>query len=268
MMTLPRLTSALLLPTLLLLPVLPGCDLGNKSLGNDDVAGDGDGDGTGDGDGDGDDELPNDTEGPGDGICGAESEGVIAGPDAALAGFDQTAADFIAIAVGEYLGTFDWYDNDGPITIAHAGTSSELSMSVSYEGGEIRLHEVENVGEFSNGDGPIWICSNVVEIDVVITFTTADGLFAETFEVPITVASHTEDGGVGVPGFSTSLDLDGFAGTLALADFEFTDAEITDLVLGGNFSDDTAGGGLSMEVETMDWVGFGGVAEFSTLRQP
>jgi hypothetical protein len=262
-MTLHRITISCLTLGLL----VTACDLGEKSIGNDTGADQGDvGDGDGDsGDGDGD---SGDGDGDGDGDpggCGAQTVSIIDDPNEELPGFAELVVDYLAVAEGTYLGEFVWSPNDGPRTVEHAGTMSPLTLSVTYEGGEIRLTEVAHVGELPGGDPGGFACSNTLEIDVRLDFVTDDGLFAESFEIPLLVYSH---GGPSVPTLYFSLDMDALQGQLSLDDFSFEDGEITDLILTAEFSGDAVNGGLGMEVAWMDWVGFGGIANFDAAREP
>jgi hypothetical protein len=250
---------------LLLMPwlALSACDLGDKSIGNDTGADQGDGVGDGDGDGDGD---SGDGDGdPGPGACGEETTSIVTDPNAALPGFAATPTEYLADIEGTFLGEFVWNPNDGPREVAHAGTMSPLTITVTYEGGEMRLTEVERVGQPPNGELEGEVCSNILELDVRLDFVTDDGLFAEAFQVPISIASHASPS---LPGFYFSLDMNALQGQLSIDDFSFTDAEITDLILTGEFAGDAVAGGLSMDVLWMDWVGFGGIASFEATREP
>jgi hypothetical protein len=257
-MTLHRTTLFTTCLTLTLLGT--ACDLGDKSLGNDTGADQGEtGDPNGDGDGDTDG-----TEAGYGGDCGEEVESIIEDPNAPLPGFDSAAADYIALIEGTFVGSFSWLPEDGPVTVEHAGTTSPLTMTVSYDGGEIRLIEVELLGQPPQGEG-IEACGNILQIDVVLGFETEDGLFSESFEVPITINSSSDPID---PSFYFSLDMEAFQGQLALDDFTVDMGEVSDLVLIGGFDGDIATGSLNIEILTMDWVGFGSIAGFEATRQP
>jgi hypothetical protein len=260
-MTLHRITILTSCLTLTMLGT--ACDLGDKSIGNDTGADQGE---TGDpGDGDGDTEG---NEAGYGGDCGEEIETVINDLDAALAGFDSVAADYIALVEGTFVGEFSWLPEDGPVTVEHAGTTSPLTMTVTYEGGEIRLIETELVGQPPQGDGGLEegdVCSNILLIDFKVDFVTEDGLFAESFEIPITFLSHSE---LSTPSYYFTLDMDAIQGELALDDFVVDQGEVSALVLTGQFDGDVANGSLNIEILTMDWVGFGSIAGFDATRQP
>lgn len=248
---------------LALLALGSACDLGDKSIGNDTGADQGDPDDSGDGDGDANDNGDGDGDGDPGGSCGAETLSIIDDLDDELPAFGATVNDYLALVEGTFLGDFSWLPNDGPLTVEHAGTTSPLTVTVTYEGGEIRLTEVELLGQ-SPGDPPE-VCGNRLEIDVTLGFATEDGLFAESFAVPLLINSHSEEP---QPSFYFSLDTEALDGQLSLDDFEYQNGEITDLVLMGNFDGGLVQGDLFMEVSTMDWVGFGTVASFEAIRAP
>jgi len=261
-MTFHRITTLTSCLTLTLFAA--ACDVGDKNddaAANDDETGDpGEGNGDGDGDGDGEDQA-----GYG-GDCGEETVSVVEDLGAALAGFDGPANDYIAQLEGTFAGDFSWMPDDGPVTNEHAGTSSPLTMTVTYEGGEVRLTEVELVGQPPQGGLELegGVCSNILEVDVTLGFATEDGLFAEAFEIPVRIYSDSE---YAKPGFYFSLDMAALEGQLALADFSVDDGTIRDLVLIGEIDGDNAHGSLNIEIGTMDWVGFGSIASFETIRQ-
>jgi hypothetical protein len=257
-MTLHRTTLFTTCLTLTLLGT--ACDLGDKSIGNDTGADQGE---TGDPTGDGDETTEQSGFG---GNCGEEVVSVVEGLNAAVPGFDDVAADYLPLFEGTFMGEFAWIpEEEGPVIIEHAGTASPLTVTVTYEGGEIRVIETELVGQPPQGDGELEdeLCSNVLLIDVTLGFATEDGLFAETFEVPIRVLSHPDWLS---PSFSFSLDMDAWQGELALDDFVVEEGMVSDLVLGGQFDGELVSGGLNIEILTMDWVGFGNIGGYDAAR--
>jgi hypothetical protein len=263
-----RSTSALMIVSLL---GLGACDLGPKSIGlepDTETGGEdtGEEETTDEGDG-GDFEEGNDTtdgdDEPSSGLCGEETTTIITDLTTIPEGFELSVEDIIASAEGNYEGTFSWNENDGPVMITHAGTSSALTMALAHLDGEVRFTEVEFAGEFPGGQEGGEPCSNHLEIDIQFNFVTADGLFAESLTLPLDVYSHSEDPG---PRIYHALDMDAHMGTLSIDDFSFTDAEIDALILTASFDGDVSEGGLAMQVLTMGWVGFGGVAGFDAER--
>lgn len=260
-MTFHRIT--ILTACLSLTVLASACDPGDK---NSDTNADETGDPGEEGNGDGDGEEGEDQAGYG-GDCGDESVSVVEDLGAALPGFDGPASDYVAAIEGTFVGEFSWLPEDGPVTNDHAGTSSPLTMSVTYDGGEVRLTEVELVGQPPQG-GEFWeggLCGNILEVDVTLGFTTQDGLFAEAFEIPIRIYADSE---YAKPGFYFALDMGALQGQLALDDFTVDNGEVRDLVLIGEIDGEAAHGSLNIEIGTMDWVGFGGIASFDATREP
>lgn len=260
-MTLHRIT---ILTSCLTLSVLgTACDLGDKSLGNDTGADQGDPGETGE-TGVGDDNDDDNETGFGD-DCGDAVVSVVDDLDAAQPGFTGSVNDYLALIEGSYLGEFAWLPEDGPVTNEHAGTQSPLTLTVTYAGGEVRLHEVELVGQPPEDGFEDGLCSNVLEIDVTLGFTTADGLFAEAFAIPVRVYSHSD---ISLANFYFSLDMDSLQGQLSLDDFVVNDGSVSDLVLIGDLDGETVDGSLNIEIMAMDWVGFGNIAGFQATRAP
>jgi hypothetical protein len=199
------------------------------------------------------------------GNCGDEVVSLVDDLDAELPGFDGSVTDYLGLIEGSYLGDFNWHSQEGFLTIAHAGTTSPLTISVDYEGGEVRLAEVELVGQPPEGGFEFGTCSNVLSIDVTLGFATEDGVFAEAFAVPVRVYSHSFSDSA-LASFYFSVDLAALQGSLALADFSIDNGEVSDLVMTGDLDGDTINGSLNIEIMTMDWVGFGGIADFQATR--
>lgn len=245
---------------------LVACDLGPKAIGNQPDSETGEDEGTDEGTEDTDDGVDVDegTEDTGDepGACGEKVESIITDLEVIPAGFESSVADLIAQADGNYEGSLTWNQNDGPVTVTFAGTSSPLAMAVAHLGGEVRFTEVEFAGEFPNGQEGGSPCSNHLEIDVQFNFVTEDGVLAESFVAPLDAYSHSEDPD---PSFYLELDFDDPAthmGSASWDDFAFTDAEVEAIILDASFPGDAVDGSLNMQVLTMDWVGFGGIASF------
>jgi hypothetical protein len=251
-----------LMTTLVLALGVTGCDLGDKQIGDGGTeSGDGDG---GDGDGDGD----------GFGPCGEETISSIpsnpydyfTSPLDAFGG--KSVDDILTIVEGNYAGTFAWAPAEGVVQSAHADTESPLTVSASYAGDTV-LTEFALAGEWVDDGLLARLCSNTLEFDVALDFVTQDGVFAESLVVRVTALSHVEEGLDNEPSIYHELDLAEHQGSLSLGDFELVDdAQLTGLYLLGSFSETGMTGSLNVEVETMDWVGFGFIAGFDAPRVP
>jgi hypothetical protein len=248
---------------------LGACDLGPKAIGDqpdtdtgeDDLSDESDESEESDEGTDSTDDGYTDPNFPGS--CGEETESIITDLAEVPAGFESSVADILAQADGLYEGTFTWNQNDGPVTVTHAGTSSPLTIDLNHIGGEIRLTEVEFAGEFPDGQEGGEPCSNRLEIDVALHFSTEDGVFDTLMTAPLRADSHSEDPGPRLYLELNLVDMHSHMGSLSMDDFAFADAMVEALILTANFSGVQSQGGLGMQVLSMDWVGFGGVASFT-----
>jgi hypothetical protein len=261
-----RATSLLVLLGLL----APGCDLGPKSIADDPIAETGDeaegdtGEGdTGEGDtGEGDSGDETGITDPAFGSCGEESESIVTDFDALPPGFAISVNELLEQVSGDYAGTLSWYENDGLVTNTHANTVSDAQVRVEYLGGEVRLTEVERVG-LEATEEPYWPCSNRLEVDARIEFTTADGVLAEVIEAPVVFLSHEGE----PPSVQIELDLDMLQGSLSADDFTISnDGELYAAYLMLSLPGPTIGGGVSIEVLVMEFIGYGGAASLEGTK--
>ena len=188
---------------------LVGCDPGSKSVtgtadaGNDDGGDDGDSGGTeDDGDepsnptadgggpgntsqGDGADAGEGGDDGPFDEPVCLETETVIT-DSAEVTPLGFSADDVIAISNG-WSSDMVWLPNEGPIMVEPAGTMTQVNLGMTYSGGAIVYVESE-----PNPDSPLEIdpdCSDRLELEVDLTFSTTDGYFAESVSTVGTTSS-------------------------------------------------------------------------------
>ncbi|MGH1343560.1 MAG: hypothetical protein ACRBN8_18530 [Nannocystales bacterium] len=200
--------------------------------------------------------------------CGEQTITVLTDLSVVPAGFERSAADILGSIEASYAGELTWRPNDGPISVAHAETSSALSLTVTHDGGEVRLVEVELAGQYPNGQEGGAPCSNHLEIDTAISFSTEDGLFAETWDATVRkIAAEHEFSEDGTPSLYRSIDFAAHEGTLATSDFAFEGAQLQDVIVTAGFGEDEVTGSLLMEVRSGDdetgWIGAGDVASFS-----
>lgn len=216
-----------------------------------------------------DDERCDDNDNDNDsGGCGEETTSVLTDLSVVPAGFEQSAADLIASLEGDYAGTLTWRANDGPITVAHADTTTSLTLGVDHDGGEVRLIEVKLSGQFPGGNEGGTPCSNRLEVDTVISFATEDGLFAETWDASVEQRSAADGFSEGnAASLYRPIDFAAHEGALLPSDFSFEGAELRDVIVRASFSDGEIAGGLLMEVQSGEgdggWIGAGDVASFS-----
>jgi hypothetical protein len=257
--TMRKLPLTLLIATCVL--GLAACETKTNDEAGDGETGTAGGDGDGDqGDGDGDNEAQS-------GDCGEETVTVLEDLAQVPPGFSVSPADMIAALEGNFAGTFSWGPADGGWTNTHADMTSPLTAAITHNGGEVRLIEVELLGQPPMGDGGPNLCSNRLSVDVELEFATEDGVFAETLAVAMGVLADPGD----TWGFGWDIDFDQNGGTLDLADFMANDGDITALVLSGQASPAGLTGELGMEVTSGmgpdGVVGFGLIAEYDAARQ-
>jgi len=199
--------------------------------------------------------------------CGEETTTVLTDLSLVPAGFEQSAADIVASIEASYAGELAWRANDGPITVAHAETSSPLTLTVAHDGGEVRHIEVELAGQFPDGNLGGIPCSNRIEIDTSISFATEDGLFNETWDASVEQSSDTVSDEGSTVSLYRAIDFSAHDGTLMTSDFSFEGAQLRDVIVTAGFGDGEVTGSLLMEVQSGDdetgWIGAGDVASFS-----
>lgn len=221
-----------------------------------------------DGGGDGTEQPGDQDEGPTSGQCGEETTSTIEDLEAALDGFVQTPAEYLAGLEAEQAGTLEWRPDDGPVINAHAETSTELT--IAFQAGTVRLVEVEMAGEFPGGQEGGQPCSNTLEFDGTLSFVTADGVFDESMPATLKVSSHPfDDGGPVGLALYEALDLGASGGSLDAADFTFTDdSTLNDVYLTGTVAASESSGDVAIEMQSPGpddgWVGFGAVGTWST----
>ena len=269
---------------------LVGCDPGSKSVtgtadaGNDDGAEDGDSGDTGGSDDDGD-EPSNPTAdggGPGNTSQGDGAEGGDDGPpdeplcletetvitdSAEVTPLGFSADDVIAISNG-WSSDMVWLPNDGPIMVEPAGTTTQVNLGMSYSGGAIVYVQSED-----NPDSPLDIdpdCSDRLELEVDLTFSTTDGYFAESFS---TVGTTTTAGALQIAHY---VEPDELQGMLSADSVTFGDenGEVRRFAVFANLSgDNPPEGSVNIEVELdigdsgESAVGFGVIAAFPDLPE-
>lgn len=198
------------------------------------------------------------------GSCGAETKTVISDLNASLTDFMSTPSEYYAALEGTKSGTFTWAEIGEFVTTPYGSTSSPLTVTIA-AGSEVRLIEVENHGDFPNGQEGGAPCSNRLELDVTLGFLTEDGVFAINQPATIKIEAFTFDGPEGSPYLYHSIDLDNHAGMLAAGDFTVSEGMFAAAILTGTWSDATLEGGLLVEVDGGEWIGAGNLGSFSAM---
>lgn len=205
----------------------------------------------------------------GDDGCKEEAT-VLAGLDAATAlGF--TAADVLASAGGQHMSSMTWSGGltDGPadIQLSPAAGDSQLTVDITYAGGEIRhIKSTPEGSDDGNDGGFVANCHDRIEIDVEVDLTSADGGFAESFVAPLRATTR------GISTLRHSIEFADLAGALALSKVEPADAKIgpVDLDLGISPSGLFGGASALVEIEVAGGIGatFMNVARWPSGNSP
>ena len=273
---------------------LVGCDPGSKSVtgtadaGNDDGGDDGGTGGTGDDD---DDDSPSDPSadggGPGNTSQGDGGDGGDGGPsvqpvcvetETVIATSSEVtplgfAADEVLSIANGWSSDMVWLPNEGPVIVEPAGTMTQLDLSMSYAGGAIVYVQSE-----ANPDSPIDIdpdCTDRLEIEVELTFSTTDGYFAESFT---TIGAATSAGRMDIGHYFEPDELEGMLSSDSIS-FGDDNGEVRQFaVFAGLSADAPPEGSVNIEVELEigdpgagddgdTAVGFGVIAAFPDVPQ-
>ena len=202
-------------------------------------------------------------DGPEVGLCGEETVTVWTDLDATPPTFERSVSEMLADVEGSYAGSFEWLSEDGFIGVTHAGNTSDLVLDLSYGGGEVRFYEYSGHGQFPGGFLGGIPCSNRIEVDGRLEFSTADGLFAESQVTALYAESIQGDALV----LRHPIDFESLAGSLTLDDFMSEEFEVERVDLTGTFPGTGALGSLTVQVihSEQGYIGGGLVAEFQAL---
>jgi len=129
-----------------------------------------------------------------------------------------SAADVLA-EVGNGIITTSFYSNDTSVlTQSPLGGETELTIIISYDGGEIR--EIESLPVDGNGDGiapEIAVdCRHRLEIDVSVSLSTADGAFSENWQGVLVKSVNSGHDGFDDPYLTAEFDPAGIEGTFKI----------------------------------------------------
>ena len=161
--------------------------------------------------------------------CEAVSSTELELEEATPLGF--SGADMLALAVGEREATLTW----------DKGGSTPLTIDAEHAGDKARYVE----RSFQNADSGREIafdCPNLVKVDVVLTFRTEDGAFAETF------AAHLHASEAGEATASATRELSAVEGTYELTEVDTSDADSANLSFIIGFDASGATGTVSAHV--------------------
>ena len=196
--------------------------------------------------------------------CGDTTTKTLDDLATAPSGFDASPAALLDDAARTYVGKLIWRENDGPLMVTPAGTTSDLEITVADTAAEVRLVEVELDGEYPNGNEGGSVCSSRLELDVEVGFSTGDGLFDEHWLATLRYEKHNAPGGLEI---DHAIDFAAQEGTLEASDFQFDGAMLREVLVSGGFGGGNASGELTMVVDGGSYGGAGSVAMFSAAAE-
>ena len=161
---------------------------------------------------------------------------VLGVDDVGTLGF--SGQDMLALAEGTHDETFVW---------TRTAESSALSLVVRHDGGEVRQVESEAVyPEGTTVDIGIE-CPDRIEVDVAVTFETADGAFAEAWDLALVAVS------AGTVAMDVVLDPDALGGSYDMnADITDPDWDDRGLWASGRFETARSSGEITGQVSGGD----------------
>jgi hypothetical protein len=128
-----------------------------------------------------------------------------------------SANDILDETGGGFTLTAAYTDDTSILMQTPLGGQSDLTVTITYDDGEIR--EIESVPV--DGESEInAICQNRMEIDVTVGFATADGAFAETWDAVLAQAVSEEGTGFDAPTLSAEFDPYAVVGTFEIVSIE------------------------------------------------
>jgi len=123
-----------------------------------------------------------------------ETTTILDGADVVSALLGISADDLLAATGGGFTTAAQYADDTSILTQSPLGGETELSVTVTYEGGEIR--EIKSLPVQGEGGNEMAMdCRHRLEVDVTIAFSTADDAFAENWQAVLsqTIAPETEE---------------------------------------------------------------------------
>ena len=145
-----------------------------------------------------------------DQIC-EDTTRVLAGVDEVSTLLGKSAADLLDDVGNGFTITAQYTEDTTILTQSPLGGETNLTVTVSYNGGEIREVDSTPVNGGSAGD-----CPDRLEIDVAITFSTADGAFAETWPAVLTQSVSSDQAGLADPTLAAEFDPAGIDGSFEI----------------------------------------------------
>ncbi len=156
-----------------------------------------------------------------------ETTTVLTGTDTVSSIVGLSAQELLS-ATGDQIEVDAWYTDETEIlTQSPLGGDTDLTITVSYNGGEIR--EIDAV-LFEGGEDIYLECDPRLEVDVVIGFSTGDGAFDETWNGVVSAVGIPS--AALVPTLTADLDPEDLTGSFEIVSMEASNPDS----VGGLFS--------------------------------
>jgi len=126
-----------------------------------------------------------------------------------------SAAEVVETTGGGFATTASYSEDTSVLTQTPLGGQTDLTVTIAYDGGEIRQIESTPVDTENEIAGE---CLHRIEIDVTIGFATADGAFSESWSGVLTQTVAAE-GGLADPSLAAEFDPAAMSGGFAIVSF-------------------------------------------------
>lgn len=174
-----------------------------------------------------------------------------------------SAQDLLDDAVGSYTGALQWVQ-EGPVQYTGDVGPTSVDAEIVYAGGEARsVAGILVTGCMHDGPCP---CPDLLEVDVQLNITTADGVLDESFDAQLVYTE--DDSGFASPRVSLRIefDPDETTGSFSLASLDIDDQwTLQYLEFGFEPQSGTLGGALNAAVEGIGF-GFGTIASIGLVQ--
>ena len=124
-----------------------------------------------------------------------------------------SAADLLAATGDGFIVTATYTEDTSILTQSPLGGETELTVTVAYDGGEIREVDSEPV---ENGAEIAGECLDRLELEVALSFVTADGAFTENWPALLVQSVSANGTGFSDPTLSASFDPSAMTGSFEI----------------------------------------------------
>ena len=130
-----------------------------------------------------------------------------------------SATDILDETGGGFSVAAEYSEDTSILTQTPLGGETNLTVTISYESGEIR--EIESVpADDGTGQDIAVDCRHRLEVEVTITVATTDGAFAETWQAVLSQSLSSEGGGLDDPNLAADFDPENIEGSFEIVSIE------------------------------------------------